>query len=99
MHRWHGCRKVRNRAKTVYALDCVCPRWELALGGRSPPASRSSFAIGGAYGVIGPQIADHIAKFWDPRTRRNIAAHIERGGAGVSPLARAAIAKLKPSSR
>jgi len=58
----------------------------------------SFFAAQGEQRAV-PQIADHIAKFWDPRMRRNIAAHIEQGGAGLSPLARAAIAKLKPSSR
>jgi formate dehydrogenase subunit delta len=41
-----------------------------------------------------PQIADHIAKFWDPRMRREILAHVELGGSGLSPLARAAIATM-----
>jgi formate dehydrogenase subunit delta len=43
-----------------------------------------------------PQIADHIEKFWDPRMRRQIATHVARGGAGLSPLALAAIQRLKP---
>jgi formate dehydrogenase subunit delta len=42
-----------------------------------------------------PQIADHIEKFWDPRMRREILAHAEHGGAGLSPLARAALDHLK----
>jgi len=42
-----------------------------------------------------PQIADHIAKFWDPRMRRDIQAHVGRGGSGLSPLALAAIAAMK----
>jgi formate dehydrogenase subunit delta len=42
-----------------------------------------------------PQIANHIEKFWDPRMRRQILAHVGQGGAGLSPLAIAAIAKMK----
>ena len=45
-----------------------------------------------------PQIADHIAKFWDPRMRSNLMAHVEQGGVGLSPLTLAALAKLKPRS-
>jgi formate dehydrogenase subunit delta len=41
-----------------------------------------------------PQVADHIAKFWDPRMRREIAAHVAQGGAGLDPLALAAIQML-----
>ena len=42
-----------------------------------------------------PQIADHIEKFWDPRMRREIGLHIAQGGAGLDPLARAALAKSR----
>jgi formate dehydrogenase subunit delta len=45
-----------------------------------------------------PQIASHIQQFWDPRMRREILAHIEDGGAGLSPLARSALSSLKPPS-
>ena len=41
-----------------------------------------------------PQIADHIEKFWDPRMRRQILAHIAAGGDGLAPLTRSALAKL-----
>jgi formate dehydrogenase subunit delta len=41
-----------------------------------------------------PQIADHIAKFWDPRMRRAIAEHLDRGGAGLDPLAKAALGSI-----
>jgi len=43
-----------------------------------------------------PQITKHIADFWDPRMRRMIIAHLEAGGAGLSPLSKAAIAALPP---
>jgi formate dehydrogenase subunit delta len=41
-----------------------------------------------------PQIADHIRQFWDPRMRRAIASHVAGGGAGLDPLAKAAIAGI-----
>ena len=41
-----------------------------------------------------PQIADHIEKFWDPRMRREIVAHLAHGGAGLDPLAREALASI-----
>ena len=30
-------------------------------------------------------IADHLKKFWDPRMRKAILAHVEQGGAGLNP--------------
>jgi len=42
-----------------------------------------------------PQIADHISKFWDPRMRGEILAHVKQGGAGLAPLAKSALAHLK----
>jgi formate dehydrogenase subunit delta len=41
-----------------------------------------------------PQIADHIRQFWDPRMRRAIAAHVASGGAGLDPLAKAALVRI-----
>lgn len=43
-----------------------------------------------------PQIAKHIEDFWDPRMRRGILEHLQNGGAGLDPLALAAIQKLHP---
>lgn len=40
-------------------------------------------------------IADHLKKFWDPGMRADIVAHLDRGGAGLNPLVRSAIALLK----
>ena len=42
-----------------------------------------------------PGIADHIAKFWDPRMRAAILAHLDAGGAGLDDLPRQAIASLR----
>ena len=44
-----------------------------------------------------PQIAQHIKDFWDPRMRRGILEHVASGGAGLDPLALAAIRKLHPA--
>ena len=38
--------------------------------------------------------ADHIKKFWDPRMRAAIFAHLAQGGAGLDPNVRAALEKL-----
>ena len=35
--------------------------------------------------------ANHISKFWDPRMRTAIAAHVSTGGRGLHPLAKKAI--------
>jgi formate dehydrogenase subunit delta len=37
-------------------------------------------------------LADHVVKFWDPRMKAMIAAHLEAGGAGLEPLAKEALA-------
>jgi formate dehydrogenase subunit delta len=42
-----------------------------------------------------PQIANHIQQFWDPRMRKAILAHVAAGGAGLDPLAKAAIAQVR----
>ena len=38
--------------------------------------------------------ADHIKKFWDPRMRAAIFAHLKAGGAGLDPVARMALEQL-----
>ena len=46
-----------------------------------------------------PAIAEHIRKFWDPRMRKMIFAHVNGGGAGLDPFARDAIDSLKKSEQ
>jgi len=42
-----------------------------------------------------PQIATHIQKFWDPRMRKKILAHLaEHNGEGLKPLVLDAIKKV-----
>ena len=43
-------------------------------------------------------IAGHIQRFWDPRMRRQIIAHLHDGGAGLDELAREAVARLEVAS-
>jgi formate dehydrogenase subunit delta len=40
-------------------------------------------------------ITIHLAKFWDPRMRSAIFAHMDAGGAGLDPLPRRAVERLK----
>jgi formate dehydrogenase subunit delta len=42
------------------------------------------------------KIAEHITKFWDPRMRRAIIAHLDAGGAGLDPATRLAVETLRP---
>lgn len=39
-------------------------------------------------------IATHIKKFWDPRMRQGIFAHLAAGGAGLKPLTLKALQQL-----
>ncbi len=40
-------------------------------------------------------IAEHLKKFWDPRMRTAIVAHLQAGGAGLDPPVRSAVEKLR----
>jgi formate dehydrogenase subunit delta len=40
-------------------------------------------------------VADHIARFWDPRMKAMIVDHLDRGGAGLDPLSVAALRRLR----
>ena len=40
-------------------------------------------------------IADHLQKFWDPRMRAAIAAHVASGGKGLDEPVRLAVGRLK----
>jgi formate dehydrogenase subunit delta len=39
-------------------------------------------------------IAGHIRRYWEPRMRRQIYAHLAAGGEGLGELARDAVARL-----
>jgi formate dehydrogenase subunit delta len=38
--------------------------------------------------------ADHLRKYWDPRMRKAIIAHLKNGGAGLAPLVKSAVGLL-----
>ncbi|GLS23165.1 NAD-dependent formate dehydrogenase [Labrys miyagiensis] len=40
-------------------------------------------------------IADHIRKFWEPRMRNQIFAHLDAGGEGIDPLVKQALESLR----
>ena len=42
-----------------------------------------------------PDIVDHLQKFWDPRMRAQILAHLDAGGAGLDPPVRCAVEQLR----
>ena len=46
--------------------------------------------------VAAEGVRSHIARFWDPRMRREIKAHVATGGAGLCATALAAIKALAP---
>lgn len=43
-------------------------------------------------------IADHLRKFWDPRMRAAIVAHLDAGGEGLDGPVREAVCRLKETS-
>ena len=43
-------------------------------------------------------IADHLAKFWDPRMRKAIVAHLDAGGAGMDGATRKAVERLREAA-
>jgi formate dehydrogenase subunit delta len=60
--------------------------------------------IGKFFASQGPEqavtgTAEHIKKFWDPRMRAAIFAHLAEGGAGLDPNVRAALEKLKTAAK
>ncbi|MEO6689668.1 MAG: formate dehydrogenase subunit delta [Dokdonella sp.] len=44
-------------------------------------------------------IANHIRRYWEPRMRRHIYAHLDAGGEGLDDLARAAVQQLADKER
>ena len=52
------------------------------------------FASQGANAAV-PGIAEHIKKFWEPRMRNAIFAHLDAGGDGVDPLVKEALETLR----
>jgi formate dehydrogenase subunit delta len=52
------------------------------------------FFVSQGHGQAVPGILDHIKKFWDPRMRAAIVAHLRADGEGLQPDVRLAVEKL-----
>jgi formate dehydrogenase subunit delta len=52
------------------------------------------FASEGDRETAAAGVANHLTRFWEPRMRRQIVEHYRSGGAGLSAVAAAAVAKL-----
>jgi formate dehydrogenase subunit delta len=48
--------------------------------------------------VAAEGVRAHMTRFWEPRMRREILAHVAAGGAGLCDTARAAVQGLKPAA-
>ena len=59
----------------------------------------SKFFTGQARDQAVDGTADHIRRFWDPRMRTQIFAHLDQGGAGLDAVARAALTRLKEETQ
>ncbi len=44
------------------------------------------------------KIAEHLRRYWDPRMRRAIVAHLDAGGAGLDPAVRRAVETLRTTA-
>jgi formate dehydrogenase subunit delta len=45
------------------------------------------------------KIAEHLSRYWDPRMRRAIVAHLDAGGEGLDPAVRRAVETLRGAAR
>ena len=50
-------------------------------------------------GKVEEATADHLHRFWDPRMRELICAHLRTGGEGLSDIARGAVGRLERGER
>jgi len=41
------------------------------------------------------EVARHLERYWEPRMRQAIYAHLDEGGEGLSAISRAAVAMLR----
>jgi formate dehydrogenase subunit delta len=53
------------------------------------------FFAGQGHGKAVAGTAEHLTKFWDPRMRAAIIAHLDAGGVGLDPPVREAVDRLR----
>jgi formate dehydrogenase subunit delta len=56
----------------------------------------SFFAAESDHDLAVEGVRSHLARFWEPRMRRIIIAHVAAGGEGVGELAKEAVRRLEP---
>ena len=59
----------------------------------------AAFFHGTGEGQAAESVASHLRRFWDPRMRRQIVSHLNAGGEGLTPIARAGVELLVGESR
>ena len=90
---FHALRTSQAGARSFVTLHVLVPaEWTVAQGHRL--AHKVEDDIRAAV----PGIAEHIKKFWDPRMRKAIFAHLDGGGSGLDPAVRDALRSLKVPS-
>jgi formate dehydrogenase subunit delta len=57
------------------------------------------FDAEGDKAVAAEGVRTHLMKFWDPRMRREIVAHVAAGGAGLASTARTAVELIATSGK
>lgn len=55
----------------------------------------ATFFVSQDQATAAEKTAEHLKKFWDPRMRKGIIAHLDAGGAGLEPKVRAAVEMLR----
>jgi formate dehydrogenase subunit delta len=49
-------------------------------------------------GAAVEQVAGHLRRYWEPRMRSAIAAHLASGGAGMTDIVKRAVAQFAPTA-
>ena len=58
-----------------------------------------AFFVAQDVGTAPAKIAEHLRKFWDPRMRLAIVAHLDAGGDGLHPMVRQAVEMVRPAAK
>ncbi len=78
-------KETQQRNRDPCRLTTSSSTWPIKSANSSPARDRNRAVTG---------TAEHIKKFWDPRMRAAIFAHLAEGGAGLDPVVRTALERL-----